>query len=410
MTTSSVPRRCVVRTRACRRRSAVSSLGSRRALDWRQWFLDVHVPALERHVFPEMEERLKRKPKAPRAHTTVTSLLDDMAVRHELKVALQRTEVEGLSRLSYRDLRRSALTVAARLRQRGIIPGDRVLLSGKNHPAWPVVFFGILYAGGTVVPFDPGLDAASIANIARASRARLLIADAAVRSRVINGLELEALDLVLCLERGAPDPAGTAAFPAPTEQAARPDDLAVLIYTSGTTGTPKGVMLSHKNITALVASLAPLFPLGTGDRVLSVLPLHHTFELSCGLLLPLSRGARVVYLDEVSGERLEHGLKASRATALIGVPALWEALERRIIGKVAEKGALAEWAFDAAVELSRAIGKQTGPRRRTGPLRSGSSGTRRAIALLGQWWRGTWQGKRTASSRVSVCIWPKATD
>jgi long-chain acyl-CoA synthetase len=47
--------------------------------------------------------------------------------------------------------------------------------------------------------------------------------------------------------------------------------------------------------------LAPLFPLGKGDRILSVLPLHHTFELTCGMLLPLSRGARIVYLDELIG-------------------------------------------------------------------------------------------------------------
>ena len=324
-------------------------------LDWRSWFLDVHVPALERHVFPEMEARLERKPKAPRAHATLTSLLDDMALRHDLKVALQRTEAEGLSRLSYRDVRRAALRVAARLRHAGIARGDRVLLSGKNHPAWPVALFGILYAGATVVPFDPTLELSDVQNIARASRARLLIADASVEARVGAALELPALDLWSCASRGSDEEPVLGA-----EVAAAPDDLALLIYTSGTTGTPKGVMLSHKNITALVASLAPLFPLGTGDRVLSVLPLHHTFELSCGLLLPLSRGARIVYLDEVSGERLEHGLRASRATALIGVPALWEALERRIHGKVADKGPLFEWAFDAAVELSRSIGKQTG--------------------------------------------------
>jgi len=324
-------------------------------LDWRSWFLDVHVPALERHVFPEMEERIKRKPKAPRAHETITSLLDDMALRHELKVALQRTEAEGLSRLSFRDLRLAALHLASRLRAEGVGPGDRVLLSGKNHPAWPVSLFGILYAGATVVPFDPALDAASLANIARASRARILIADAGVALGA-EGLGLTILDLHGALDRSV----WSKAAPAPPAEPRQPEDLALLIYTSGTTGTPKGVMLSHRNVTSLVAALAPLFPLGTGDRVLSVLPLHHTFELSCGLLLPLSRGARIVYLDEVTGERLEHGLKASRATALIGVPALWEALERRISSKVADKGPLAEWAFDAAVELSRAVGKQTG--------------------------------------------------
>ncbi len=60
------------------------------------------------------------------------------------------------------------------------------------------------------------------------------------------------------------------------------------------------------------------------------MPLHHTFELTCGLLLPLSRGARIVYLDELNAERLEFGLKEGKITGLIGVPALWEMLERRI--------------------------------------------------------------------------------
>jgi long-chain acyl-CoA synthetase len=88
--------------------------------------------------------------------------------------------------------------------------------------------------------------------------------------------------------------------------------------------------------------------------------LHHTFELTCGLLLPLSRGARIVYLDELTAERLEHGLKSGRITGLVGVPALWEMLERRIYARVAERGALAARLFDFAMELNRGVGKAIG--------------------------------------------------
>ncbi len=320
------------------------------ALDWRKWFLEVHAPALERHVFPEMERRLKKKTKAPRAHESLTTMLEGMAERFELKVALQRTEAEGLSRLSYQDLLQASLSTARVLREQGIVRGDRVLLSGKNHPAWPVAFFGIFFAGATVVPFDSALDAEAAGVIARASQAKILIGDEAVRERVGAACGVPALELTQLLELGEP---------LPIEHAA-PSDLAALIYTSGTTGTPKGVMLSHQNLTSLVASLAPLFPLGSDDRFLSVLPLHHTFELTCGLLLPLSRGARVVYLDELNAERLAHGLEESRTTALVGVPALWEMLERRIFARVAEKGPLYESAFRVGVELSRSIGKSTG--------------------------------------------------
>ncbi len=323
-------------------------------IDWRTWFLDVHAPALERHVFPEMEARLKKKMQAPRAHQSLSTLLDNMATRYDLRVALSRTETDGLSRLCYRELRQAALRTAARLQALGVERGDRVLLAAQNHPAWPVALFGIFYAGATAVPLDKEVDVAGARAIERASHAKLLIGDDEIFDRIGAELEVPSMHLLDCLDALSDED------PDESLWGARGDDLALLIYTSGTTGDPKGVMLSHQNVTSLVASLAPLFPLGPGDRVLSVLPLHHMFELSCGLLLPLSRGARVIYLDELNADRLAHGLKASRATAMVGVPALWEMLERRIYSRVAEKGPLVETAFETLVEVNRALGKTTG--------------------------------------------------
>ncbi|MEP7052115.1 MAG: AMP-binding protein [Pseudomonadota bacterium] len=322
------------------------------SIDWRSWFLDIHVPGLERWVFPQIEERLRRPKKAPERHDTLPALLDEMADRFGLGVALQRTEKEGLSRLSFSEWREHSAACAARLIESGVRPGDRVLLAAQNHPAWPIVFFGILKAGATVVPLDANIDAMAAENLREASGARVFIADAAVKERLqgkLNG-DVRFCDLLAMAENGS---IGLGI-------AVEPDDVAVLIYTSGTTGRPKGVQLTHKNLTSLIASLAPLFPLGRGDRVLSVLPLHHTFELTCGLLLPLSRGARIVYLDELNADRLVNGLQVGKITALIGVPALWEMLERRIVARVAEHGALASHVFEFAIELNRALGKNLG--------------------------------------------------
>jgi long-chain acyl-CoA synthetase len=320
-------------------------------IDWRMWFLDVHCPGLEKWVFPGLEQRLQRPLRAPERHETLPALLDEMAGRYELAVALQRTEADGLSRTSFREWKERSAACAARLQAAGIGKNDRVLLAAANHPAWPIAFFGIQLAGATAVPLDANIEPEIAQNLARASGARVFVCDSVVRERVENTLDdLIFLDLLQA----------TALGPAGQEVAVSPEDLAALIYTSGTTGTPKGVMLSHANLTSLVASLAPLFPLSKGDRVLSVLPLHHTFELTCGLLLPLSRGARVVYLDELSAERLEVGLKSGRITALVGVPALWEMLERRIYTRVAEHGAFASKLFDIALELNRSLGKSLG--------------------------------------------------
>jgi long-chain acyl-CoA synthetase len=195
------------------------------------------------------------------------------------------------------------------------------------------------------------VDADVAQNLQRASRARVFVSDAKVQQRLSGTLQgVEFCDYQALSAKG----------PMGIGLAVQADDVAALIYTSGTTGSPKGVELSHANLSALVAALAPLFPLGKGDRVLSVLPLHHTFELTCGMLLPLSRGARIVYLDELNAERLEFGLKEGKITGLIGVPALWEMLERRILARVAEHGTVAARLFDVAVELNRSLGKSMG--------------------------------------------------
>ncbi|HEV8551449.1 MAG TPA: AMP-binding protein, partial [Polyangiaceae bacterium] len=316
------------------------------------WFFDVHMPGLEKWVFPQIDEKVKRRRRAPDRHETLTALLDEMAVRFELAVALQRAEPDGLSRLSFREWRDHSLACARRLAELGVKPGDRVVLAAHNHPAWPIVFFGVLFAGATVVPLDAAIDVDTARTLVEASGARVFVADTEARARLAVGLEGQVTfaDLRRLAETGS------AAEPYPTD----PNDVAALIYTSGTTGRPKGVALSHQNLTALIASLAPLFPLDKDDRVLSVLPLHHTFELTCGMLLPLSRGARIVYLDELNAERLEHALSAGRITGLIGVPALWEMLERRILSRVAERGAVFSHVFDFAVELNRTLGKSLG--------------------------------------------------
>jgi long-chain acyl-CoA synthetase len=237
----------------------------------------------------------------------------------------------------------------------GVCKGDRVALSAHNHPNWAIAYFGIVRAGATAVPVDPSLDAIGWATLLRESGARVVVWDETVGARsevVAADPQVVALDLHDVSQ--ADD-----ALAAPAVSIA-PDDVASLIYTSGTTGRPKGVMLTHANFTTLVAALAPVFPLSPGDVVLSVLPLHHAFEFTCGLLLPLSRGTRVVYIGELTGEGVAEALAVARATAMVGVPALWQLLERRILQQVEAHGPLARAAFDVASEVSRWLASNLG--------------------------------------------------
>ncbi|MGH9881083.1 MAG: AMP-binding protein, partial [Pyrinomonadaceae bacterium] len=127
--------------------------------------------------------------------------------------------------------------------------------------------------------------------------------------------------------------------------------MASLIFTSGTTGRPKGVMLSHRNFTSMVSMLSSVFDMSTRDGVLSVLPLHHTFEFSTGFLTPLSRGAQITYLPDLTSDALARAIKNGHVTGMVGVPALWELLHRRIKTRLYERN---EWIGKTADALMKA--------------------------------------------------------
>jgi len=327
-------------------------------LDWVDYFMNQHMPAVEKRVIPWMEERYRKELKPLKAHQTLATLVEQMAERHEHAVALGRFEGDdGFTRVTYADVLARAEDVACRLHALGVKKGDRVVLSAKNAPEWSIAYFGVVRAGAACVPIDPDMDPAAFTNVVTESEARVAIFDTYVDRKLAAALAaarpgVTRIDLVAATEL---DP--TLARP---EVLVREDDVASLIFTSGTTGKPKGVMLSHGNFTSLIASLAPLFPLSSNDRVLSVLPLHHTFEFTAGLLLPFSRGTRILYPGELTGDRITKALKQGRVTGMVGVPAVWQLLERRILSRVHAKGRAVETLFDVGGEVSRWLSRSAG--------------------------------------------------
>ncbi|PRP93593.1 AMP-binding protein [Enhygromyxa salina] len=328
-------------------------------IDWREYWLEVHHKGVEEFSIPLLEDRLRKETKALRRHDNLVAMLLDLCERHEHALAFQRLEGDPpqLTRITYRDLERRSAAVAQRLWAAGVRKGDRVALSGRNHPSWGIVYFGILRCGAAAVPVDKDFEALSLATVLRKSKAKVAVFDEHVVSLANQDELCPRWDLYETAAATHPD---NDPEPVAPDVEISDDDLASVLYTSGTTGDPKGVMLTHANFTALIAALAPLFPLAHDDRVLSVLPLHHTFEFTCGMLLPLSRGARVIYLDEINGDRMIDGLALGQVTAMIGVPALWELIERRILNEVRERGKLTEKLFDFTLDLNRNIGKTLG--------------------------------------------------
>ena len=107
-----------------------------------------------------------------------------------------------------------------------------------------------------------------------------------------------------------------------------PYKMSVLLFTSGTTGVAKGVMLSHHNIAFDIMEMCKMINIQPEDTFLSVLPLHHTYECTCGFLAALYRGATVAYCEKLG--TIMRNLQETKASIMLAVPLLLETLYKRI--------------------------------------------------------------------------------
>ncbi|HEY5922408.1 MAG TPA: AMP-binding protein [Kofleriaceae bacterium] len=350
-------------------------------VDWRAYWLDTHFPGLQKWTFDKLDEEFGAKPKSVYTYKELVELFEATIKLHRNRPALRllRKE-EGREPISYTygQLGELSWQGAGVLRQAGVGPGGRVMLMSENRPEWGITYFSILLAGAAVVPLDKELTIAEVQNLAQVSDARALVMSRKVAERLAGeanlaipvGAEEDDDDVNVVWSPAHPALAQflgrpVLAFdelltePDVSVGAVRPevkgDTLASLIFTSGTTGTPKGVMLTHKNFTSVVSKLSSLFTLYKHDKLLSVLPLHHTFEFTTGFLVPLLHGASVDYLEEIEADSLARALEDEGVTGMVGVPALWQLLERKIYKNVSDAGVLVEKAFDSIVDLNRSL-------------------------------------------------------
>lgn len=249
-------------------------------------------------------------------------------------------------------LAREIEALGAGLAAGGLSPGESVVLCAPNSTRWVAACFGIIAAGGRLVPVDDQLMDEELAHILeRARPARILT----VSRRA--GLAGRAVFIDDDADWQALHGDGPAPWPVP-----QPDDCASLLFTSGTTGVPKAVPLSHANFLANVRGLLAADLIRPDERAVLPLPLHHTYAFTVGLLALLARGALLILPASVSGPDVRHALVEGEATALIGVPRLYAALLDAIERRVAGQRAAARWLFGALLGLSTLGRRLTGRR------------------------------------------------
>jgi long-chain acyl-CoA synthetase len=220
--------------------------------------------------------------------------------------------------------------VARVLSEQGLERGDRVLIWGVNRPEWSIGFFGALFAGLVLVPLDVRSQPEFVAKVAQRTRAKLVLASTQTATLA------DGLGLPVVLIESLPDRARNAA-PLATPPVATADVVEV-VFTSGTTGEPKGAMLTHGNLVANATALKEVFPFQPDERLLSILPLSHMFEQTCGLIAPFLVGASIVYPVSRQPAVLIRTFREFRVTMLLIVPAGLKLLDSSIQRKVDASG------------------------------------------------------------------------
>ncbi|NLU75776.1 long-chain fatty acid--CoA ligase [Streptomyces sp. HNM0575] len=210
-------------------------------------------------------------------------------------------------------------SAAAVLRARGTGPGDVVAVVLPNRVELVVTLFAAWRLGAAVTPVNPALTAGEAGFQIRDAGARVVVGDA--------GAELVTLDVAALAEPVDGGSGGAASGPTGLSETGVDDAaLALLIYTSGTTGRPKGVMLDHANVRAMVDMIVTGLGLGTRDHSLLILPLFHVNGIVVSVLSPLLAGGRATVAGRFRPETFFDVIERVRPTYFSAVPAIYARL------------------------------------------------------------------------------------
>jgi long-chain acyl-CoA synthetase len=232
--------------------------------------------------------------------------------------------------LTYRELDKASDRLAASLTAIGIRPGDPVALQLPNIPQFLVSYFGILKAGGIVVPLNVMLKAPEVAFHLGDSGTRMLITWEAILAEAAKGAEAAGLDRIYAVGHTSDSEAAIpferllhAAVPHFEMAAREPLDTAVIVYTSGTTGHPKGAELTHMQLYMNADIPGRLFEVKADDIVLTVLPLFHVFGLSSIVDVCVRFGCTMSLIPRFSPAAVLGAIQRDRITIFEGVPTMF---------------------------------------------------------------------------------------
>lgn len=276
---------------------------------------------------------------------TFRSLLEHSTSKYADRPALGFT---GREPMTYMAVNAAVSELIQLLMSHNIAKGDRVALLSQNMPNWGVSYLAITSMGAVVVPILIDFSAHEIAKILEHSEAKSIIVSEKQADKLKTALPRTLKSAILAddfseISLGQLELTGGVqrVDSRRSEQMTEPgipgeDDLAAILYTSGTTGKPKGVMLSHRNILSNAVNTMGIQRVISEDRLLSVLPLPHTYECTIGFVIPFMNGASVYYLDKLPTPAvLLPAMEEVKPTMMLTVPLIIEKVyQNRVLPKL----------------------------------------------------------------------------
>ena len=281
---------------------------------------------------------------------SIQDMVIGSARRYGNKLALEDFNETPISKVSYSSLFDNVLRFGAALKNLGVRERDHFAVIGENRAQWAISYLTAMTFNLVVVPVDKNLGVNEILNILHESEASAIVFSETFEPMLREKrMSLKHLKHYINMDLKKHEDG----FHSMSELINRsqgldpsklpqinPEEMAVIIFTSGTLGRAKSVMLSQKNLASNLMDMVSQFGIFPTDRFLSILPMHHTYECTCGMLCPLYGGSTIFYARSL--KTIVEDLQRSKATMLLAVPLLYDKMFKAIYRGIKEKKLVAQ--------------------------------------------------------------------
>ena len=264
------------------------------------------------------------------------SMYYDCAERFGQKTFIRERGESGWRRYSFKRYASDVDALGTALFARGW-NGKHIIVTGENCYAWAVSYMAVICGVGVVVPVNKDLSAEELAKIAELSDASAILYSASCADKVATLTNIPDRicfdDVPALIAKGMREiVSGNRAY---LKAEINATEMSAILFTTGSQGRVKGVMLSHRNICFALTEFCRMIYVDSEDTFLSILPIHHAYECTCGFLAPLSVGATVAFCNGIRS--LSRDMQEIQPTAMLCVPLLMETLYNKVRAVIRRK-------------------------------------------------------------------------